>query len=79
MAIEWTPNKFGSGSTATLAPTLTLSVQSDVGTRSGPPPKWRARVFGSDLKGPFETDAEAKSVAERVARKQLAIAVALLS
>lgn len=74
VAIEWTMNRYGSGSRASLSPILVIHVERDIGTRGGPEPKWRASVFGARLKGEFETEDDAKRSAERVARKHLAIA-----
>lgn len=79
MAIEWTMNRYGSGSSASLSPILVIHVEQNIGTRGGPEPKWRANVFGARLKTEFETEDDAKRAAEKVARKHLASAVKTVS
>lgn len=79
MPIEWVPNKYGSGSRASLSPILVISVGRNIGMHSGLPPKWRIAVFGAGLKVEFDTQDEAKCVAERLARKHLALALAAIT
>lgn len=79
MAIEWTMNRYGSGSSVALSPILVIRVERNIGTRGGPEPKWRASVFGAELKSEFESEDDAKRAAEKVARKHLAIAAQTVS
>lgn len=79
MPVEWTPSRYGESYSAVLSGGLRLSVTQEIGTRGGPPAQYRVAVFESTLKRKFDTSAEAKDAAVRVAKKQIAEASAVLS
>lgn len=78
MQIEWVHSKYGESQRAVLAQGLRLEIVKPVGSKSEPPRKWKATIFGATLKAEFETAQDAKEAAERIGRKWLTEALAKL-
>ncbi len=75
-SLNWQPHRYGGGESVTLAPGLTLNVELSMVRDNLPPYRWSA--WGIRGTARFATCAEAKTAAERWARKALGTGLAAL-
>jgi hypothetical protein len=69
---DWVPSRYGESWTWHVARGLELIVSREIGTRNGPPPPYKANIFGALLSRDFATANEAKEMALRSARRVIA-------